>query len=189
MTTCKVDGCGAPARSRGWCDPHYKRWWRYGDPLGGSTSKGDVSEYFNNFVLSYDGDDCLSWPYAKLKGYGQIRHGGKRRCVSRLICEIVNGPPPSPKHEAAHNCGKGHEGCCNPKHIRWDTPKGNSADKIIHGTTSRGERAPSVKLTAEQVLTIRILAGKLLQQEIGEMFGVHFSTISAIITRKLWRHI
>lgn len=30
--TCAVDGCGRPARSRGWCQTHYFRWRRNGDP-------------------------------------------------------------------------------------------------------------------------------------------------------------
>lgn len=32
-TTCSVDGCDAPTRSRGWCRAHYSRWYRWGDPL------------------------------------------------------------------------------------------------------------------------------------------------------------
>lgn len=33
--TCSIDGCDRPVKGRGWCDPHYKRWWRNGDPLAG----------------------------------------------------------------------------------------------------------------------------------------------------------
>lgn len=32
MTTCSVDGCETPATSRGWCNKHYTRWQRWGDP-------------------------------------------------------------------------------------------------------------------------------------------------------------
>jgi hypothetical protein len=28
---CAVEGCGKPARTRGWCFTHYNRWWRHGD--------------------------------------------------------------------------------------------------------------------------------------------------------------
>lgn len=31
---CRVEGCTNPARARGYCNPHYGRWRRYGDPLG-----------------------------------------------------------------------------------------------------------------------------------------------------------
>ncbi len=31
--TCVIDGCDRPAKSRGWCQTHYMRWRRNGDPL------------------------------------------------------------------------------------------------------------------------------------------------------------
>jgi hypothetical protein len=30
--TCSVDGCDERHRSRGWCNRHYQRWLKYGDP-------------------------------------------------------------------------------------------------------------------------------------------------------------
>lgn len=32
--TCSVDGCARPVKSRGWCQAHYFRWRRKGDPGG-----------------------------------------------------------------------------------------------------------------------------------------------------------
>ena len=29
---CSVDGCEARHKARGWCDTHYRRWYREGDP-------------------------------------------------------------------------------------------------------------------------------------------------------------
>ena len=34
---CSIDGCERPAATRGWCNAHYIRWRRSGDPLGCST--------------------------------------------------------------------------------------------------------------------------------------------------------
>lgn len=64
---------------------------------------------------------------------------GRTHTVSRLVCEYINGKAPSPEHEAAHNCGKGHEGCVNPLHMRWATRAENFSDKVIHGTSMRGK--------------------------------------------------
>jgi WhiB family redox-sensing transcriptional regulator len=32
-TTCSIPGCEAVGDRRGWCDAHYMRWWRTGDPV------------------------------------------------------------------------------------------------------------------------------------------------------------
>src|SRR5690242_7135330 len=32
---CPVPDCVRPIASKGYCDPHYRRWRKYGDPLGG----------------------------------------------------------------------------------------------------------------------------------------------------------
>jgi hypothetical protein len=31
---CSVDGCGGPVKSRGWCGPHVRRWYKWGTPEG-----------------------------------------------------------------------------------------------------------------------------------------------------------
>lgn len=33
MKICQIEGCPDPVESRGWCNKHYLRWWKYGDPL------------------------------------------------------------------------------------------------------------------------------------------------------------
>ncbi len=33
MKMCVIDGCGRPLLARGWCNKHYHRWNRWGDPL------------------------------------------------------------------------------------------------------------------------------------------------------------
>lgn len=45
------------------------------------------------------------------------------------------------------------------------------------------------KLTADQVIEIRELNGKIRQYEIAEKFGIKPAQISAIINRKTWTHI
>ena len=144
--TCTIDDCTRPilVKSRGLCDAHYRRWQRWGDPLAGrSTMVGDTWKVLVD-ALASDTDQCISWPFAHDgNGRPQISVNGHMRSTCRIICQIVHGPPPSSsrKYEAAHNCGKGHEGCINPRHLRWATSAGNQADRNIHGTIQCNNRS------------------------------------------------
>ncbi len=133
-------------------------------------------------ILAYEHlneDWCINWPYGtNSSGYGKANYPGfKTTRAHRIICELWHGPPPSPKHEAAHSCGR--RICVNPLHLRWATPAQNCADKIEHGTNSR-------KLTESDVRAIRNLRGVQTQQKLGEMFGVDQATISEIQTGRIW---
>lgn len=189
---CKVDGCGRSSLSsdhgrKGFCSAHYERFRRHGDPLGGRVSKGEPEAFIQQVVLSCDGEECLIWPYStKGNGYGQINVGGRRVVASRYICEAAHGSPPSPDHQAAHACGNGHLGCVNPKHLSWKTSSENHADKLIHGTHSRGERSPLSKLSEEQVLEIMRLKGVKSQTKLAAEFGVATNTIAHIHNGRTW---
>lgn len=193
QSLCKIEACGKAAiNSRGWCSGHYQRWQRHGDPLGGSTPRGDSAgspaRYLREVAILYDGDECLLWPFTTNgAGNAQIRHRGRNKLVSRIVCEEEHGPPPTPKHEAAHSCGKGHEACVTKRHLEWKTPKQNNADKLIHGTHNRGDRCPVAKLTEADVREIRrLLAGGTVQREIATRFGVDQSNISQINRGHSW---
>ena len=184
---CAIEGCGKPLRKRGWCESHYKRWRRHGDPMGGGTYCNELRRFFQGVVLRFKGSECLIWPYTRNRsGYAQMRWDGRPQNVHRLVCEAVYGPPPTPQHEAAHNCGKGHEGCVTPRHAYWATPVENQADKIRHGTHNRGKRHPMAKLCEDDVLEIRALHGKLPERELARRFGVSGTQINNIHRRKSW---
>jgi hypothetical protein len=183
---CSINGCGIQAKARGWCSAHYHRWQRHGDPLGGGTSDGEPERYFREVVLQYEGEGCLVWPYARSAGgYGLL--GGK--VASRILCEEVNGSPPSPLHHAAHNCGNGAGGCVTQNHIAWKTKTENEADKRLHGTDPRGERNGSAKLNADAVAAIRALQGKKTIRALAKDFGVGTATICRVQSREGWSHV
>ena len=187
---CSIENCGKRVYGHGWCLAHYKRWRRQTDPLGGRTSRGEPLKYIHETVLKYEGDECLIWPYARMaNGYGVARVGGRNHLVSRFICEQVNGAPPTPEHEAAHLCGKGHLGCCAKSHLSWKTPVENAEDRLIHGTDSRGSKHVTSKLTEEDVILIRSLSPAYSHTEIAKMFNVHRAHVGDIINRHRWAHL
>lgn len=184
---CSIPECGKSVEAHGWCAAHYNRWYRHGDPLGGGISKGEAQRYFREVVLTYDGADCLTWPYdCSTAGYGRLKYNGKQKNVSRLVCEKSEGPPPTDRHEAAHSCGNGHLGCVAKRHLSWKTSAENSSDKFAHGTNSAGEKNGSAKLTEADVAEIRRLLGSMKQQDIADRFGVSAGLISKIKRKELW---
>lgn len=184
---CKVDGCENPSRRRGWCNAHYHRWKAHGDPLGGGTPHGALLRWIVETALPYNGDDCLIWPFGRdSRGYGFITVDGKHQYASRYVCEQTYGQPPTDDHEAAHSCGKGHEGCVNPNHLSWKTRNGNHADKLTHGTHNRGERHNLAKLTEADVRRIRKLSKSITGLALADMYGVSPTTIYDIINGYTW---
>lgn len=191
MTTeCSIPGCGKPTKARGLCDKHYTRMMRHGDPMSVKVErpeKGDPMNFYRNFVLPYEGDDCLIWPFGRTgNGYGTMHVDGKTVLVHRRVCEDENGAPPTPDHEAAHSCGKGKHGCVTKGHLSWKTHADNQSDKIHHGTHSRGERSNFSRLTEVQAREVLALKGKEKQNSIAKRYGVSPQAISDIHRRKKW---
>ncbi|MER8602822.1 hypothetical protein NKH48_03370 [Mesorhizobium sp. M1233] len=189
MAECSIHGCGRTVcNRRGWCNTHYQRWRNHGDPLVvKSTPSGEPERYYQEVVLGYEGDECLTWPFAtKDSGYAQIWVGKKCHGVHRRVCEHVHGPAPTRKHDAAHSCGNGHLACVTKRHLSWKTRKGNMADTLIHGTHSRGTRSSRARLNEAQVREIRALRGNKSEPEIAKQFGVTRHAISNIVLRRTW---
>jgi len=184
---CEAIGCDKSAWARGLCSAHYKRFSKYGDPLGGGPSlpHGEALKYYRDVVLTYEGSECLAWPFDRNQGYGRISVNGKKCYVSRLVCEARHGPPPGAEYEAAHTCGKGSFGCVAKNHLAWKTSAENKADTLIHGTRNRGSRHGASKLTEADVVKIRSIQG-ISQQAIADMFGVSRATVRFIRSRTNW---
>jgi len=190
---CSIPDCDQRAYSEGLCQRHKQRLRRWGDPLGGRQPNGEIEEWVGR-LLKMNSDECIAWPYMKGRlGYGRWHRGGQRGKslqAHREICTMVHGQPPSPKHQAAHSCGKGHLGCVNPRHLRWATAAENAADRYIHGTILRGERSPAAKLKPEDVLYIRQSARKGVNHRVlAETFGLHKNYVRLIVVGTRWKHL
>lgn len=189
---CSIADCGRQAKSKrnGWCEAHYKRWWRYGDPLSGGTYKGEPERYLNEVVLTFADDQCLIWPYTRNNnGYAQISRDGRMQLVTRIVCEEINGPPPSFDSEAAHSCGRGVDGCVSKTHLSWKSHEQNMADKQAHGTHNRGRRNPNAKINEQIAAEVRSLSTHLSQRKIAQRFGITQSSVSRILSGEIWcRH-
>jgi hypothetical protein len=139
---------------------------------------------------SHTGDACLIWPFARNKaGYGNLRVNKQYKNAHRVMCEMAHGPA-GDQQIALHSCGNGHAGCVNPKHLRWGTPKENTADALAAGTFARGERARKSLLIERDVLQMRAArsAGQTYQR-IADDYGVTIGAAHLIVNRKVWSHV
>jgi hypothetical protein len=187
---CSVDGCEGQAKNNmKFCWKHYARASAHGDPE--HETKSEEVRKFIKIAVECKDLACLFWPFPRNPNPKQPRVNvnvdGKTRFASRYICELAHGEPPSLRHHSAHSCGNGHLDCMNASHLRWATPKENSADKLIHGTDNRGEKSHRAILTRVDVRNIRklIKIGKS-DIDIAKLFPVTPSCIYQIRRGKNW---
>jgi hypothetical protein len=190
---CTIEGCDKPSDlpQKGWCRMHYTRWRTHGSPHLGGQQPPKTHNFVFDVAVTFEGDDCLTWPFAKVgNGYARFSYQGKLLLVSRFLCELKHGAPPSSRHQAAHSCGKGQEGCVNPRHLRWASPKENIGDRVLHATyvnAPRGEKNFAARLTAVDVTKIR--ADIRTPSKIARDYGVSLNTILRVVRRESWKHI
>lgn len=132
-------------------------------------------------------DECVIWPFGRTgNGYGALKKKQKQLSAHRVMCELRNGPPPPDRPFACHSCGHGKNGCVNPAHLYWGSPKDNATDAIAHGVLAKGEAQHLARLTREEVRHIRKLRGAMPIVDIAKRFGVVPGTISHIYAGKSW---
>lgn len=111
----------------------------------------------------------------------------KRRMVHRLVLEAFIGPCPDGM-ECCHNDGNPFNN--NLDNLRWDTQSANMMDRVLHGTSNRGERQGSSILTEALVLEARELRKKDPQRwtyrKLGIRYGVKSNCIQRAVTGDRW---
>lgn len=129
--------------------------------------------------VSHAADSCLTWPFGRDKrvNRGSLSYKGITYWAHRLMCELAHGAPPTPKHQAAHNCGKGHYLCVNPRHLEWKTNSSNQIDRAKNGNALRNPHGPKGALTPEQKAEIVALRSTMTQTAIAARFGVSLGCV------------
>lgn len=107
----------------------------------------------------------------------------KTHRVAALVCTAFHGPRP-PGMQACHNDGcKANNSAAN---LRWDTPKNNQLDRLIHKTDCRGEAVGTAKFTADQAALIK--SGMPVRQAT-KLFGISKSQYYRIRRGLSWAHV
>ena len=120
--TCSVVECGLPVKARGWCNKHWYRWRKTGDPLGlHHPTWGMTTEDRLNYYTDKTGD-CWLFSTNSKKGYGMIWDQGQAHGVHRIAYELWVGPI-ADGMEIDHLCRT--RNCVNPVHLEQVTSDEN----------------------------------------------------------------
>lgn len=186
-TTCSLaaeDGPCGPVYGHGWCNKHYCRWRKHGDPLTkASRGNGGLIAELRGASRATT-NECLILP-APSGGRPMINHNGTQMATSRAVWIIAKGDP-GEKH-VLHTCHRGQEGCANIRHLYLGDHERNMLDRDEAGRNVRGEDVGTSKLTAQQVQEIRKLhAAGTSFRAVAARYGVSRSAIEGITTGRTW---
>lgn len=117
MKTCTADDCDREPRNRTspYCEKHYSRFRRHGDPNVVLKDHTPARERWKKLYTVNERTGCWEWAGQKSRGYGVISDGaGKQHTAHRLVWEEMGGVLKEGL-ELDHLCK--NRGCVNPAHI------------------------------------------------------------------------
>lgn len=177
---CSFDGCDNDRHAQGLCGAHYMQR-RRGEDL--RPLKKSATDRYWSYVVK--GGSCWGWSGAKTRGgYGDIHVNGKMIKAHRFSYELHFGSIPDGM-VVRHMCNNPE--CTNPDHLKIGTQADNMSDAIESGRIARGGRHPNVKLSIDDILSIR--NDSRTNRAIAAQYKVDSSTISDIKNRKTWRWV
>jgi HNH endonuclease len=156
-------------------------------------SERDIERFWNKVDIR-DPDECWDWKGGfSRKGYGRFTVKTRKIGAHIVAYELTYGPIIDLC--VCHSCDRPM--CCNPNHL-WPGTHGDN----LRDAYQKGRRLPLARLSSQAGVDNprAILTEKNVRQilqylptrtniEIGEMFGVHHSTISCIRRGKTWQDI
>ena len=182
MRRCEYEGCDSKHFGKGLCSKHYTRQYRNGTP--------DITHYGMDETLEdrfrrygwevHPETGCWNWKGATSEGYGVLGFHHTSIRTHRISYSIYKGDIP-PGLEVLHSCD--NKLCVNPEHLRVGTHRENIQEAVDRGLLGRGADASGAKLSWKDVEDIRrdYLTGLLTHDMIGELYGVHTTTVARVV--------
>lgn len=166
---------------------NYEMW----KPVAGFENRYEVSSFGRVRGIG-PRNRGIKTPHVTANYYHQyslyVRAGQKPRSylVHVLVAEAFLGPRPI-GYFVCHNDGNAQNNRLD--NLRYDTPAGNSRDRVLHGNSLPGELNHQAILTDDAVRRIRALKGTQPYRHIARQFGVSFTTIQKVMSGEGWRHV
>lgn len=139
---CSVEECLRAPTCRGWCDKHYRRWLKHGNP----ESLKDFPPPEEAFAARtrWDESGCLIWTGAKTRsGYGNIWAHGRNQAAHRFAWVQEKGEIPEGLF-LDHICHT--RACVNTEHLRLAT----NAQNVSHRKGPNRERTENLPLNVRR---------------------------------------
>jgi HNH endonuclease len=189
---CSIRDCDKPYYAKGFCNMHWQRMKKNGNPLEVPLRKmADPSARFWSRVDKRGKNDCWLFKGASTNaGYGRFQPGRaktKHWSAHRYAFYLATGETPP---VVMHTCDV--RMCCNPAHLKAGTHKDNMRDMVAKGRNSKtgafGDRNFNTKLTPDDVRAIRLRTSESANK-VSKDYGVNHRTILAIWRGITWRDI
>lgn len=132
----------------------------------------DITRFWGKVVRFRPAAACWEWQGKRDKdGYGVFYIRSREYIASRVAFTLAQRPL-RPGELVCHACD--NPPCCNPAHLRADTPSGNVLDRVLRHRHWHGLK----RLTAEQrALLAALLASGASVQAIGRQLGCSPKTV------------
>lgn len=203
---CTVPDCNRKPYGRGYCRPHYMRWYRTGSPVLANddapgerwlpvtgvherldglyevSSEGRVRRASTGRVLA--AGDSSGYRFVMLAD-GDVRLG---RRVHRLVA-LAHVPNPCGYPVVRHVNGDRLDNRAG--NLVWGTTADNNRDNVLAGKASggsmQGSAHPNARLTEDHVRAIR--ADPRGTAEVARAYRVGRRTVWLIRSGRAWRHV
>lgn len=145
---------------------------------------------FNSYLGIPTMDFCIPWiGTTRRNGYGYFKVKGKKVAAHRYAWEQAEGSPISPGVEVLHVCD--NPSCVNLNHLYLGNDATNVNDRQERQRQARGTDVHTAKLTDAVVIEIRrrYRPGEISQSKLASEYGIHNSTVSDIVHRRIWKHV
>ena len=173
---CLITGCCGVVKARNFCQKHYKRLLKFGDPLLGVERGKWVRKACPPRTHKIMENGCWEWQGSLRHGYGPHREAWEMFNNESAAGYVIRHTCDNPK-------------CVNPLHLRAGTQYENLRDMFDKGrnVAPRGERNYWAKLTEHQIIEIR--KDNRSQRKIARDYGVSGSHVCNIKRGLKWAHV
>lgn len=188
---CSLVGCDGQVYARGWCNRHYQRWLKHGDPE--TVMRPNLMQRFWRKVGFTDRLSCWEWRGSKDRnGYGHlVGPSGRIEKAHRVSWQLAHGAIPEGLY-VLHRCD--NRACVNPNHLWLGTYRDNRLDCVAKGrhanNAKRGEAHYLTHLTNEDVIAMRKRWGEgQSQSALAREYNISASQVRKIVHYQRWAHV